>query len=486
MNHRDNHYENRMIRRVFPAVLLAVCVAPRAFLKSQSAHEISERYVDIINGYSIIPPGDGINIKKESSDLLAHWGKNSEKTGKTIWSLKIATRDYRDKKTRIGEYTKQITDFVLSSGGEVSASNEISIAGKPAFMVAGTLTTRSKNIQSGQEVTAVLLFREAWILVDPGTFLVITLTTSNSMDTAARERTWHSTIDSVAIIDNSTALAERQRSMATGRAFLWGDKNKNVTPGMSIERIRAALPSKPRWFFIFNGAEKTGWICKHGGSARSEGKAGYRARIWSMQKVLNGPDKVIRISAFITPEFDREKWRKTIQIGSGEQSRLVDENGMRIKGLIVRTITQNQLNRITRNNRIPKKIQAIYLPKIASLLLPNLIGASGAIAGEWTFAEYSVIKNEFSMRTLKIDRTEKIRLHSGQSAEAARMIGREGTASRATVYWVDGTGRLLKTLNPGGVTTELTSEDAVMKQFPAAPALIARMNTIFDKIGRAD
>jgi len=473
-----NYNHTNSVFSVLPMLAAAALLLSHVTcMQAQSAREISERFVDITHGYSITPPAGGKDITGHDQKGLGRWTKTSNKTEKVRWSLSIAITDFKNKVEDVKHYGESIKAYVADKGGVVNSIRQVFLSGRKALMVNGHNTVASLSTVIGKQSIVLLDLQEIWILMPYGQFLIVSLATADDISDAERLKTWQDVIGSIEWIDTKKALKHQEETLLTAHTFLYGDKGNNIPPRFTIDNIRAALPSTPKWFLVYNANNKAiGWICKHGDTARENRETTLRYRTWSMINDTDGEIRLTRFSASIPdkPELTSETWTNTIQVGSGQGAQLIKEHILQEKDTIIRMATVDGKTLPPVQRDIPYKIKRIYLPQIGSALLPGMIKKEG----EWTFAEYSSAQNNLVMKRMKIDRKEKIRLDD-KAVETLRMIVRTGTASQAVVYWIDQAGQTVKTLNPGGITTRAADKKSVTVIFPKAESLIQDMNRIF-------
>ena len=221
-----------------------------------------------------------------------------------------------------------------------------------------------------------------------------------------------------------------------------------------------------------------GWTCVTGGPARKDERAGYEVKYWSAYQIGKQKPVFTRFSAFLNSKFDYERWRNTTQVGSDKNAYVMDINGMRNRELIIRTMTQNQSDRVTRQTRIPTQLNSIYIPRMVEFLFPGMIDLGKP--SSFTFADYSPGENDFNMHTFSTDGNETILLADGRSAQTTRLLSRPTDTSSATIHWIDSSGRILRTKTPAGFVVENTSRDNVLEKYADVEKLIVEINRIFD------
>jgi hypothetical protein len=244
--------------------------------------------------------------------------------------------------------------------------------------------------------------------------------------------------------------------------------------GLTGEAIQSALPQTPHWFLVQKNDTPVGWLCMQGRPVRRNREAGYEIRSWAMFQIPNQPVRLIQQRQFTNPKMTMGLWSGRVQFGSGQQSALLVEDGLRQGNMIIATLTDGQ--RVdNEKKKIPEKMFGMYLPRAVGTLLPSLLDRTQP-AG-YTFAEYDRQVNDFQIRTVTVVGPERIDV-KGKFVQAVKITDQPAVDSEPLTFWVDENGKVLQSRSPDGLVSVSVRPEDVLRAFPNARAVIAKMNQI--------
>ncbi|MCD4823125.1 MAG: hypothetical protein K8S55_00830 [Phycisphaerae bacterium] len=462
---------------------VAICFGPVIETLAQDAAKDTprrKRYTDELNGFSIRPPVGWARISKPRTSFLARWiredvdpGKNplakeDPQTINACWKMTVFKSGSRRKLASLEQCAKSLKAEICRKepSAKVDPPQIISLAGCRTIEIAGTITGEIRKLPGGRIYETKWLFRQAWLEVKPGQFLILKLEAlAGDKGKKKFQATWKQFAESLQLSDPAEALAKQKTTIQRSQKFLLED----LTP----EKLHAALPAKALWFLILQNKQPVGWYCFKAGAFRREGLPGYRIRSWSMLQPPKSKAQLVRRILFIDKEMKMESWRVHVQIGFGPTAEMIVEDGLRQRGVIFTSFSKHQAQQKTSSKRMPKNVKNIYLPKLAGMLLPRLIDRSKKAA--YIFAAYSGAINDFNMRTVKILGPENIQ-HNDLIVKATKATDQPFVGAETTTLWLDADGNPLWAKSPDGTITEATSRKKILQQFPKAEIIIRKMN----------
>jgi hypothetical protein len=444
---------------IAPAMLVMVL---SAVAQDPASRDLAERYIDELNGFSLRPPAGGQRVTTPREKRLAEWIRQSPDGTSTLWLMSVSRRTFTEKHRDLARYSQTLTAELQRRGAEVQQVRMATLAGQPAIRCGGTLAEAAAFAPASAKVKVEpLQFRQAWILLAPGEFLVVEWVARASA-AESLNRTWGQVVESIRLFDTRGAIERKKAAARRAQELLW-DK---LTP----EVFRERLPDRPRWYLMHRNGKAVGWMKLIARPTRREGRAGYEIQTWSMIQMPDQPTRLIRRRMFIEPRLAGEIWRAHIQVGDGPDAVLLVEDGLRKLGLVVCTLGRNDQMQ-TQQTRLPDAVKDIYLPKAVGAILPSLIDLKPGTS--YLFAEYTSAENDFVERELQVGQVETITWR-GRDIQTVRLTEQTGR-EKPIALWVDGKGNVVRTRTTDGLVTELASQAGVLRNFPRANEIIARM-----------
>ncbi len=441
-----------------PAALLAmVCsaawaqaVKPATRPGSGSDVELSKRYIDPLNGFSLKPPANTDRHRRFSATVLVTWQKREPKTNAVLWTLTVQKALIADKNFRIAKYADDLVKKLARDEGFKLSSKSIStVADKASIHLLGT---KGAGFSVRQ--------RQVWVHVHPHRFLILTMTGPED-PTLVKEmdRTFQAVVDSLELLDPIQQLKLRRQNIARGQDLL---------DGLDAKTLTGALIDQPQWFLLTFKGKPAGFLYQEEGQGRHRGKAGLTLSTYVRLKLPGDADRLLRRDMFVTPDLQMERWREQLQVGSGDRAYWAIEEGLKQRDLIVCSTVQGGKSR-SRQKEVPKQI---YLPRLVSYLLPRLVDLK--TENSYAFASYTSSANDFDMRTFTVIEPEPVTIDSRVHA-ATRCTDQPAADTEASSLWVDKDGKLLKMVTPDGLDMTSVSAESVRAQFPRARAVVEQM-----------
>lgn len=443
------------------------------------SHAESRRYTDPINGFSFIPPADGVQAQADENLYLARWVKAQKDTRKVLWAMDVNRWvanivDKKKKELSEEQYAKLpmsvFKDIIISefNTDEVKIDSEkvIKIDSHDAIEITGTIT-REKLTDAGLTVEKEIVknwFSQIWVRIAPRVFITFKMVADDKSRKTA-ETLWKGVVDSIEISDTQKTLTQQQ--LKTRRA-------ESVIEKLRQDGIKSVFITDPQWFLVEKEGKTIGWFSSKAFRKELNNRTGFQ--ISSCAEVQPQSDKeVVRLiyqTVFVSDDLDYESWLMRMQIGSGEMAELVVEKGIRQQKLVFCNTATPGIGTESHQTQIPKLVETIYLPRAVGAVVPAIIDL--AKPGSYTFAEYSSNKNDFVMREVEVIGPENIEL-LGRQIAAVHLRDRSHRNTQPADSWVDKSGKILKTQTANGVTMQACSEKQLLAKFPDALKTIGVM-----------
>lgn len=451
--------------------LAAMLLAGPALAESpfQRGDARERRYVNSLNGFSLRLP-EGASFVPPQTDngqraYMAQWVKPSEDNARSmLWMLMIQQLAV-EKPLPVDDPTKeQYRDILLpmvlaQPGCTVEDTSYITVSGRTGIVFSGTQAAKTAYGQSDTR----RLFRQVWILRDPGDFLLVQIIGSPKAKTEL-EADWAYVLENIKLFDPTQAIEEQKANTQRAQKLLWQHLGTDGTSN----RLAQALRFKPRWYLLQQDGTTIGWVRNRGRPTRRENVLGYEIVTEGVLRRKDAQPQLVAQRCFVDPDLATEFWTTKMQLGQGSQGPVAVEEGIRQKNIIVCSMTQSQQDAV-RKRTIPNAAKDIYLPKALGPVLPKLVDLR--VTEAYTFAEYSSAGNDFRMRTFRVHGPETITI-AGRTRQTVRCSDQPSMHEEANELWVDEQGQLLKLQAPDGLTWIVASEAEVLRFDPQAAQML--------------
>ena len=423
------------------------------------------RYTDTLNGFSLKPPTGGVRVQREKATYVAAWIENDKKTHETLWNLSVSVPELPMRFRSIDSYQEMLQKLAEKGKAKVLSIKTTKASGFPAIEMLGVIPGQTTKSPDGKVTHKEPDhdFRQLWVLVKPGKFILVDFVSSKSQALRLNLR-WRSIRSSLTLTNPETTIRQQKENVRRTQEFLWKE--------FSEAKLRSAIPVTTRWYLIRKGRTPVGWWCIEGNAGKHIKTPGYLVRIRMMLRMPNQPELLVRETLFTDAAFKTESWKKYMQTGLGKEGNSYLDDGARHLGLI---LCRRRKNTAEKENRIvlPGGVKDIYLPKALEVLLPALLDLKKSVS--YNFAEYHSSDNNFVMRIVSVLGKSPIR-HRGRMVQAYKIADRVGLDAKPTIRWVDEKGVLLRSETPGGLTAERSTAANIAVIFPKAPLIIKKAN----------
>lgn len=277
--------------------------------------------------------------------------------------------------------------------------------------------------------------------------------------------TWAQICGEVQLVDSRKMILKKTENVKRSYDLLW----KTLTE----EKIGQALPKDPQWFLVRKKDKDVGWMRLEARKVRRSEVDGFEIRTWALYKIPGSDVRLVRKVMFSDPKLSMELWQARTQTGSGEESQLFIEEGLRQQNLIVSTIYENGVKEQQHTKELPEKVKNILLPKAIGMLLPKLLDLK--LSAAYTFAEYDSMENIFQMRTFKILGPEEVNI-GGKVLQAIKATDQPAVNAEPITLWLDEKGNVLRLDTPDGINITAAMRKQVLRIYPKAESIIRQIN----------
>jgi len=413
--------------------MLAACTALSVLAQdTQPTTQPMATYIDLYNGFSVkLPQGlDRTNIR--SATQLVTWNSRAPKSHAIVWTLAVS-RVPLDKSVGIKEQMETLqTTLKDKEQFEIESAEVVKVAGADAIDIKGKATANKKKWWQRQVWVAAGDHYLAWRITGPADG-------GPEMDKALT-----GVMDTLILIDPKEALAQREKNLQAGAAWL---------KGLTKEHIEKRLkPATEQWYELIEAGRVGGWA-----AITYEVTAdGFTTSSYSGDKE---PAKFVAVAH---ASFDRSSETMTSTMQSGQARQLLDElslaNGMlsykrpNAKG-VLKTFTKDA----------PADT---YLPAAFMQALPLLVDLSKPTT--MSFAVNAPMSPKFDVCTVRVEQPQEITVGT-KKVKAVRVDMQRAEDQGANAYWVDvATGLIVMSQAPDGLWMTLSSKDEIDKLFPGA------------------
>ncbi|MCK5114209.1 MAG: hypothetical protein KAR11_05550 [Phycisphaerae bacterium] len=476
-------YDTGMRPLIFGLFLCMVFTLP--IIGQEKSDKTVKPYVDTLNGFSILPPKDGVLNPEKNPKIIAEWFFYTPKTKRIEWSFRVTrvlgTGSHTDIQSFADEFARQLTKQKKT---KILNEKVSKISGRDAIEVSGI--TEGKIDGELRKV----YFRRVWVRT---TFEKIEIDMSTPQETPKEKKKdkvtlvnaeflsfelvapldnrdiidaiWEKSVGSLKIMDVEKTLTQLKENSERAKGFLqdlW--KNKGL----------AQISDKPMWYLVSVKDKPVGWVMMQIKPVRRNYIDGFELRLCSMRNESKDRVSMGRQQLFVDPKLEGGFWKIYTQVGSGKDSGLSSQEGLVQWNKIVCSINKN--GRIeAREKEVPEEVRIILLPKAVGLLFPQLVDLTKHNTG-YTFAEYSSDKNTFNMRTFTVVGPEWINVR-GKRTLAIKMTDQPYLAAEPAVLWLGKDGMILR-CNTGSSTIESAMKKQVLAYFPQADAYVKAINQL--------
>ncbi|MBS3820327.1 MAG: hypothetical protein KGY81_01025 [Phycisphaerae bacterium] len=479
--------------------LMVTVLAVLACGTASNAQDRPRRFSDPLEGYSLMVPSGAnrrtITRKQREQGTVAQWAITKTDPQAQSPEITLALTVKRVVFARTRDSMKAWLEADMSraiaaeKGMRITGSQVIAIDGQPAVQISGTGRVSGAADPQNGEARPDLVFREAWVRTrvktaagndGPGgpsgatAFLVVRLATLPRLNI---EALWRQVIGSLKLTDPAEALATFKAG---------ADRAKNIVGRIRDRQTLAdVLPGSPQWFLIHRNGKAIGWLMMQGGPEQKQDGMDWGLRTYALSHLPKEPAQIKSRGAYTDKQFDTERWTTRVQIGSGAESTLMTEKGLRLPEKTQRVTAEGRrvtadISRVfveTRTGMDARSYtealtpfsQSIYLPRIASLLLPKFVDLTEPAM--YVFAEYTSTTDEFVMRCFEVVGPVTMRI-GGRRIRAIKAIDRPNFNEEPRTLYLDAKGNVLRAERAGGYVRQAVPAERVLQTFPKAPGII--------------
>ena len=441
-------------------------------------------YIDKLNGFSILPPKEGILNLRKSPQNIVEWVYCNPKTKAVEWLLRVLRVTTRGSETGIASFAVMFSrELADQKDTTVTSEKVLKISGQDAIAISGT------KVSMVDGKSQKIYFRRLWVRttfekveIDMGksgesseenTDSKVTLVNSEFLlfelvspfiKREIADSVWNRALESLKILDVEKTLTQLKENSERAKAFL---------QNLWEKKRLASLSSDPSWYLVLVKDKPVGWVTMQGKGVRRNYIDGFELRLCSMRQEPEKKVILARQQLFVDPKLEAGFWRIYSQMGSGPDSMLSSEEGLLRGDKIVCNIF-NGKSLDVREKKVPREIRDMLLPKAIGMLFPLLVDVNKQVG--YTFAEYSSGKNKFNMRTFTVLGPEWIDI-MGKRTLAVKVTDQPFPEAEASELWLSKDGCILR-CRTGNSVIESSTQQQVLSYFPKANLYISAINKL--------
>jgi len=243
---------------------------------------------------------------------------------------------------------------------------------------------------------------------------------------------------------------------------------------LSVEKLKTIINKKPYYCTIKLKGKIIGFVKLTESIVKRSDAQGLNVVSSGALIIPKAPVQLTWKELFTTPDRNFEQWKQVSVQGKGKTATGEIQEAIRKDNWMLVQLHRSGRPKRSWKQELPKTLHAAYLPEAFSILLPRLLDRSGP--GIYAFAIYNPDKNDFDMRTIRVVKTETIRI-GPKNVKATHMTDQMSRQAPIVNLWVDEKGLLLRMQMPGGLIMERADRRIIAAKFAAEMAEL-------DKLGR--
>jgi len=421
--------------------VLGAGAAPATSAEAPAQAELSPRYTDPVNGFSLQPPARADFRKEFSPKLLASWLGRDDPRGPIVWQLRVLRAREADQAVELDRQVQTLRQRLSGQPGlKLESIKLIDLPAGPAIDL--------------RTVSPATYERQVWAQNAPGHFIVLAV--SGPPDRREQlDATLDQVLPTVELLDPTAAQQRRQQRLDRGRALL---------EGLSDDQLQRVFAPAAQWLMIRQADQPIGFTRIKTSSLAGRRGSGYVVEVLTFLAPQGGPLETLAYRMFLSQDRQEESWVQTRVTGPSPGSQVLSETGTRKADMIQVHLTSGAASR-QYSRALDAAVRPCYLPRAISMVLGSLVDLSKA--GEYAFASYNSQTNQFDVRTLTIEGPETL-TQEGQPTPAIRVRDQPAEDAPASMLWLDQQGHTLRASSEDGLLLEPTTEQAAMAAFPQA------------------
>ncbi|MCE5325912.1 MAG: hypothetical protein LLG01_05810 [Planctomycetaceae bacterium] len=423
-------------------------VAPAA----APAVELGERFIDPAHGFSLKTPLGTVRQRGFSTARLVSWSMRDDKSNAIVWTFSVlqvipAKSDAAEKKPSLEDYRKLLETQLQQTGQyKIESAKVMPLAGKGAIDVRGVT-----------QGPITLWKRQVWVLADPDRFLVFLMAgptvMKDSLDAICSQM-----LATLQITDPTEARKAMKDHLARGVEMMAAVNDKKVSEALSKE---------PQWYLWSYKGKVAGFMHVSEEWTTQDKQDGVQVKTCVLMEIPGDQRRLSQRQSFSSPRGEFERWSQAETTGTGPQTARVFESGLKKEDVLVCQMTAGGRSR-TEKQQVPNQI---YLPKPLAWMFFRLVDLKKPAT--YSLACYASAENNFDMRTLSVIGPD-VCMRSGMKVQAIRVSDQAAADAEAATLWLDAKGAILQMKSGSDLVMELSSEEAVLRHFPAALTLAAQ------------
>jgi len=455
-----------------------MCLSAAAFgqtapTAAADAPALGPRYVSVLNGFSLCPPGGAERIRVTSRRRLVAWIRRDGDNGAIRMSLEVLRTLQEPTNLPMNQYARDIAARLL-------ATSRLKVESTQLGTVAGAAAMHFRGETAGE---LHLWCRQTWVKVRSGTpasgskdkavpaeYLVFNLTCPAG-EKARMDALMTASLGTLKLFDPEAARRRGAENLARGAEAL---------TGWTDAKLRPLLSAKPTYYVMFSRGKAIGFLRVSETIGRPFGDAtGLSVVRWGCLKVPAEPRRLICEDLFCTADRRVERWRHVVQTGQGRLASRTFQEGIKQGGVLLVGSRGPGRPSTSKKHVIPDAIGPAYMPVAMAAIAPRLIDRSKPQS--YGFAVFNPVAGAFDLRTIGVIGPASLKTAGGE-VQATRLTDQKADDAPVVQEWVDAAGRLLHTKSPEGMVIQRSTQEAVVKAFAAE---LVELEKLSRRVGRS-
>jgi hypothetical protein len=411
------------------------------------------RYRDQLNGFSLRPPDRAKKITGGTATRLVSWQVRDPETDAVAWQLTVQQLRAEQAKADLKAYAEKLKQTFQADERFTVESFEIgSLAGKTALHITGA--SQVGKVRFWQ--------RQVRILAEEGRLLIFTVSGPPSQKNRLSDLGLQ-IFKTIQLTDPEEYRKRHARNL---------QRAKDLLDQLDEEQILSALQDDRQWFKLSLKGKDIGWMVQEERRESEQGFDGICVTSWAQMDLPGAPSRRMHRRLFCATDRKYETWQELLQVGSGPQTQIRFEDGLKRRDAVaVDILLHNKLRTFTR--KAPDQIEGIYLPKALEALVHRLIDIQSG--GGYIFATYEAGKNGFNMHMLNLESVRRINV-DGRSVVATGLTQQKHYDAPVSKVWIDEKGRLLKLESEDDFAIERAGREEILKRWPRVGVSIEQIS----------
>jgi len=398
----------------------------------------TEEYIDLRAGFRVTLPSGLERQDMRSASQVVSWTHRDRKTGAIDWTISVNSM------RAVGGMTmrQQMDDITATlkekEHFEIESATIIKVGQDDAIDVKGTVTVEASGRSAGK---VQWWQRQVW--VRHGEKFLTWRITGPAQAEAEMNKVMTALLGTLTLIDAKQALAEREKNLAAGTAWL-----AKLNAADLAKRIQA-VPEQ--WFAVTQDDKTVGWAVL----TFEADATGVTTRLF-----ISTESGDVSSSAHAT--FDRTSATGAIRYRFPAKSWQMKEQSALNRGTLSVTEFGDRGNSRTRTKQVPTDT---FLPAAMVQALPLLVDRTKPVT--MSFAVNTPQDPRFDVCTVRVGEERELAV-GDKTVKAVPIEVQQAEDKGADVYWLTADNTFPRVESANGYRMTLSTKAAILKKFPNA------------------